>query len=40
VLYLGSPGNPGFGYRAVVLLPSGATQIWTAPAGGTWRRLS
>jgi Tfp pilus assembly protein PilE len=40
VLYLGSAANPGFGYRAVVLLPSGATQIWTAPAGGTWQRLS
>jgi Tfp pilus assembly protein PilE len=40
VLYLGSTTNPEFGYRAVVLLPSGATQIWTAPAGGTWQRLS
>jgi Tfp pilus assembly protein PilE len=40
VLYLGSPTNPGFGYRAVVLLPSGATQIWTAPARGPWQRLN
>jgi type II secretory pathway pseudopilin PulG len=40
VLYVGSAGtNPDeFGYRAVILLPSGATQIWTAAAGGTWRR--
>ena len=40
VFYLGSAINPEFGYRAVILLPSGATQIWTAPAGGTWQRLS
>ncbi len=39
VLYLGSAANPEFGYRAVVLLPSGAVQIWTAPAGGTWQRI-
>jgi Tfp pilus assembly protein FimT len=39
VLYLGSAANPEFGYRAVILLPSGATQIWTAPAGGTWQRI-
>jgi len=40
VFYLGSPNSPEFGYRAVILLPSGATQIWTAPAGGPWQRLS
>jgi len=40
VFYLGSPSSPEFGYRAVILLPSGATQIWTAPAGGPWQRLS
>lgn len=39
VLYLGSAANPEFGYRAVILLPSGTTQIWTAPNGGTWRRI-
>jgi Tfp pilus assembly protein FimT len=39
VFYLGSSTNPEFGYRAVLLLPSGATQIWTAPAGGTWQRI-
>jgi len=39
VLYVGGAANPDeFGYRAVILLPSGATQIWTAPAGGPWRR--
>jgi type II secretory pathway pseudopilin PulG len=39
VFYVGGAANPDeFGYRAVVLLPSGATQIWTAPAGGPWKR--
>src|SRR5256884_2460446 len=37
VFYVG--GNPDqFGYRAVILLPSGATQVWTASAGGPWKR--
>jgi len=40
VLYVGSLTNPEYGYRAVILLPSGATQIWTAPASGPWQRLS
>ena len=39
VFYLGSPSNSEFGYRAVILLPSGATQIWTAPSGGPWQRI-
>jgi prepilin-type N-terminal cleavage/methylation domain-containing protein len=39
VFYIGSATNPEFGYRAVILLPSGAVQIWTAPAGGTWQRI-
>jgi len=39
VFYLGSATNPEFGYRAVILLPSGATQIWTAPNGGTWQQI-
>jgi type II secretory pathway pseudopilin PulG len=39
VLYIGSSTNPEFGYRAVVLLPSGVTQIWTAPRGGPWARV-
>jgi type II secretory pathway pseudopilin PulG len=39
VFYLGAPTNPEFGYRAVILLPSGATQIWTAPSGGAWQRI-
>jgi type II secretory pathway pseudopilin PulG len=40
VFYVGGAANPDeFGYRAVILLPSGATQIWLAPAGGPWVRV-
>ncbi len=39
IFYLGSATNPEFGYRAVILLPSGATQIWTAPTSGPWQRV-
>lgn len=39
VFYLGSATNPGFGYRAVIQLPSGSTQIWTAANGGTWQQI-
>jgi hypothetical protein len=39
VFYVGSNADPEFGYRAVVLLPSGSTQIWTAPNGGTWQQV-
>jgi len=38
VFYVGSDIDPEFGYRAVVLLPSGSTQIWTAPNGGAWQQ--
>ena len=40
VFYLGDVSVPDYGYRAVILLPSGVTQVWTAPAGGTWQRTS
>jgi prepilin-type N-terminal cleavage/methylation domain-containing protein len=40
IFYLGGPTNPEFGYRAVVLLPSGSTQVWSAPAAGPWHRVS
>ena len=39
VFYLGSAASSEFGYRAVILLPSGAVQIWTAQAGSTWQRV-
>jgi len=43
VFYVGAapPNNPGdFGFRAVILLPTGATQIWTATAAGPWQRIA
>jgi len=39
VFYIGSNAGPDSGYRAVVLLPAGSTQTWTAPTGGPWRRV-
>jgi len=39
VLYLGNAAYPDYGYRAVVLLPSGVTQVWSAPVGGPWTRI-
>jgi len=40
VFYFGGANDPEFGYRAVILLPAGGTQIWTAPQGGPWQRAS
>jgi type II secretory pathway pseudopilin PulG len=39
VFYIGSSIDPEFGFRAVILLPSGSTQIWTAPGGGPWQQV-
>lgn len=39
VFYIGSNAGPDSGYRAVVQLPAGSTQTWTAPSGGPWRRV-
>lgn len=40
VFFIGNATDTDSGYRAVVLLPSGSTQIWTAPTGGPWRQVS
>jgi len=40
VFYIGSQTNPEYGFRAVIQLPSGSTQIWTAPQGGPWQQIS
>lgn len=40
VLYVGNTALPAIGYRAVVLMPSGAIQVWTADAAGAWRQPS
>ncbi len=39
-LYLGNPSDPSAGYRAILTLPSGAVQVWTASAAGNWQRVS
>lgn len=39
VMYVANTAMPSVGYRAVVLLPSGSIQIWTADQSGTWRQL-
>jgi type II secretory pathway pseudopilin PulG len=39
VFYIGSQIDLEFGFRAVILLPSGSTQVWTAPNGGPWQRV-
>ena len=39
-LYLGNPNDPSSGYRAVITMPSGAVQVWTASSSGNWQRVS
>lgn len=42
VFYIGSTVDPDPGYRAVILLPSGSTQIWTSPSSATagpWQKV-
>lgn len=40
VLFLGNPNDPSSGYRAILTLPSGAVQVWTASSAGNWQRVS
>jgi prepilin-type N-terminal cleavage/methylation domain-containing protein len=40
VLYVGNPNDPNSGYRAIITLPSGAVQVWTASPAGNWQRVS
>ena len=40
VLYLGNPALPNLGSRAVILLPSGSVQVWSADSGGIWHLLN
>ncbi|HYL84546.1 MAG TPA: GspH/FimT family pseudopilin [Candidatus Angelobacter sp.] len=39
VFYIGSVNDPDPGYRAVILLPSGTTQIWSASSAGPWQKI-
>lgn len=36
VVYLGIPGQPRYGYRAVTITPMGQVKVWQAPTGGAW----
>ena len=38
--YIGNPNDPSSGYRAIITLPSGAVQVWSASTGTTWTRVS
>lgn len=40
VFYLGNTSIGDLGFRAIVLLPSGAVQVWRAGVGGPWMRVS
>jgi Tfp pilus assembly protein FimT len=40
VFYLGSATDAQAGYRAVLVMPSGTTQVWTSSAAGDWQRTS
>lgn len=40
VLYVGNTALPALGYRAVVLMPSGSIQVWSADRAGAWRQPS
>jgi len=39
IIYLGNASQTQYGYRAVVLLPAGGTQVWMAPPGANWVRI-
>ncbi len=42
VFYVGNTTTPESGFRAVVVLPSGAVQVWSNPAatGAAWHKVS
>lgn len=40
VLYVGNTAIPAVGYRAVVLMPSGSIQVWSADRAGNWHQPS
>jgi type II secretory pathway pseudopilin PulG len=39
VFYLASPAAPEAGFRAVLLMPTGSLQIWSADTSGNWTVL-
>lgn len=39
-IYLGNAADPSYGYRAVIVMPSGAVEVWASSSAGDWRLLS
>jgi len=39
VFYLNAPGSPDSGFRAVLLMPAGSIQIWSADSAGNWVQM-
>jgi Tfp pilus assembly protein FimT len=40
VFYVGPTTNPDQEYRAVVVMPSGVTQVWAGTPSGSWHQIS
>jgi prepilin-type N-terminal cleavage/methylation domain-containing protein len=40
ILYIGNANDPSTGYRAIVVLPGGTTQVWATSSAGDWHRVS
>lgn len=40
VLYLNNTAAPRAGYRAVIVMPSGSMQLWTADTAGNWSQVN
>lgn len=40
VLYIGNPSEPDYGYLAVIVLPSGVTQLWGSSSSGDWHQIN
>ena len=39
VFYLNAPGSPDSGFRAVLLMPAGSIQVWSADSAGNWQQM-
>ncbi len=40
IFYLGNTTDPSGGYRAVLVMPAGTTQVWRTSTAGDWQRVS
>jgi Tfp pilus assembly protein FimT len=39
VFYLNAPGSPDSGFRAILLMPAGSIQVWSADSAGNWQQM-